>query len=249
MWVRVPWCKGTKMTTRKSVVLLSGGLDSTTLLALLKHSGDEIHAISFSYGSKHEGCELAAAEKVADLFEIEQHTVVSMPQQLFNMGALSGDDPMPHQTYEELHEAEGPSPTYVPFRNANLISQAVAYALTVEANRVCIAAHAEDAHNFAYPDCTPEFLGAMAAAVYVGTYHQVHLEAPFQYLSKKQIVELGVTLAVPYEYTWSCYDPQYDQDKKEFIACGQCPTCVGRREAFRLAGAHDPVPYAHGSFI
>jgi 7-cyano-7-deazaguanine synthase len=233
----------------KTVVLLSGGLDSSTILGLCKHGGDELYAISFAYGSKHEDVELAAADKIAAYYEVQDHTVVHMSENLFHMGALSGDDPMPHMTYDQLHEAEGPSPTYVPFRNANLISQATAYALTCGADRVVIGAHAEDAHNFAYPDCTPEFLGAMSAAVYIGTYHKVRLEAPFQFLSKGQIVEIGVTLSVPYEYTWSCYDPIYDEDLRQNIACGKCPTCVARRQAFQLAGSHDPVIYASGSFI
>jgi 7-cyano-7-deazaguanine synthase len=233
----------------KSVVLLSGGLDSSTLLALVKYTGDEVYAISFSYGSRHEDCELAAAEKIAEHYEVEDHVTISLPWGLFVGGSLTGSEPMPHKTYAELQEAEGPSPTYVPFRNANLISQSVAYALTIGAERVVIGAHAEDAHNFAYPDCTPEFTGAMSAAVYIGTYHRVRLEAPFQHLSKHQIVEMGFTLAVPYEYTWSCYDPVYDEDKQIHIACGKCPTCVGRREAFALAGHSDPVPYASGSII
>jgi 7-cyano-7-deazaguanine synthase len=233
----------------RTVILLSGGLDSSTALALCAHGGDEIYAISFTYGSKHEDTEIAAAEKITGHYGVVEHTILHLTEELFNMGALTGDEEMPHKTYEELHDAEGPSPTYVPFRNANFISQATAYALVCDADRVVIAAHAEDAHNFAYPDCTPEFIGAMAAAVYIGTYHKVRLEAPFQYLSKGQIVELGMTLAVPYEYTWSCYDPVYDEDRKENIACGKCPTCIGRRQAFMLAGAHDPVPYASGSFI
>ena len=233
----------------KTVVLLSGGLDSSTLLGLCAHGGDDLYAISFKYGSRHEDTEMEAASKVAGHYGVIDHRVIQMDESLFYMGALSGDDPMPHQTYEELHEAVGPSPTYVPFRNANMISGAVAYALIVDADRVVVAVHAEDAHNFAYPDCTPEFVGAMCAAAYIGTYHKVRLEAPFQYLSKGQIVQLGMTLAVPYEWTWSCYDPVYDEDRKENVACGKCPTCVGRREAFALAGAHDPVPYASGSFI
>lgn len=233
----------------RTVVLLSGGLDSSTALALCTHGGDDIYTISFRYGSRHEQCEIEAAEEIRKYYDVSGYAEIHLQEELFHMGALTADDMMPHQTYAELKEAQGPSPTYVPFRNGNLISQAVAYAMVVEADRVVIGAHAEDAHNFAYPDCTPEFIGAMAAAVYIGTYHKVRLEAPFQYLSKRQIVELGMTLAVPYEHTWSCYDPVYDEDLKQHIACGKCPTCVGRREAFALAGAHDPVPYASGSFI
>jgi len=233
---------------RRVVVLLSGGIDSSTALALTRARGDEVLPISFVYGQKHDN-EIDAAREIVNHYDLDPWAIVQLQEWLFAKGALAGDDEMPHQTYEELHEAEGPSPTYVPFRNGNLISQAVAYALTQDAEAVIIGAHAEDAHNFAYPDCTPEFLGAMASAIYVGTYHKVRLEAPFQYLTKKQIIELGIELQVPYEKTWSCYDPVYDEDRKELIACGKCPTCVARREAFMQASRHDPVPYATGSFI
>jgi len=140
------------------------------------------------------------------------------------------------------------SPTYVPFRNGNLLAQAAAYADSLvrplgEAGfdgtlaTVYAGQHAEDAAGFAYADCTPEFLGAMAAAIYVGTYGHVRLQTLFQHSTKADIIRLGMSLGVPYWMTQSCY-------RGERPACGACSTCHARLEAFEEAGFEDPLPYA-----
>ncbi|HEY7420083.1 MAG TPA: 7-cyano-7-deazaguanine synthase, partial [Ktedonobacteraceae bacterium] len=145
-------------------------------------------------------------------------------------------------------EAQGPSPTYVPFRNGTMLSLAAAYAITQGLDRIVIGAHADDARNWAYPDCTPEFMGHMGGAIEVGSYDKVRLATPFQYMTKVQIIEKGGGLVVPFELTWSCYDPVLNKQEPghmpTYIHCGQCPTCVARYAAFESLGLKDPVEYA-----
>lgn len=218
-------------------VLLSGGLDSAVALAQRAHE-ENVCALSILYGQKHLK-EVEAARTIAGYYDVPWHSAL-LPHDLFASGALTGDDTMPHMTYDELHDAIGPSPTYVPFRNGTLLSLAVAFTLTNsrdDSDEVVIAAHAEDAHNFAYPDCTPEFLGAFAAATYIGTYHKVHLTVPFQRFDKSMIVATGQLIGVPFEKTWSCYEGRD-------VHCGRCPTCIGRADAFMRAGVDDPTLYA-----
>jgi len=231
----------------KIVVLCSGGLDSTTLLhkAVRENREEDIIALTVFYGQKHDK-ELEAASAIARTFGISEHKVISLPTSIF--AAQTGDAEgsslisvdgvaMPHMTYQELAETRGVSPTYVPFRNANLISAATSFCMTHGGGEVWCGVHAEDARNWAYPDCTPEFIGAMQNAIYVGTYHKVRLLAPFQYMMKKDIVRLGLEIHTPYHLTWSCYEGREDP-------CGKCPTCVERLEAFKANGVKDPVHYA-----
>jgi 7-cyano-7-deazaguanine synthase len=124
----------------------------------------------------------------------------------------------------------------VPYRNGTFLSHAASLALEIEADMIYAGMHAEDAHNWAYPDCTPEFIGAMQNAIYIGTYYKVRLVAPFTYKSKADIVELGIKLGAPLHLTWSCYEGGA-------VACGICPTCIGRLEAFRSLGQTDPIEY------
>ena len=140
---------------------------------------------------------------------------------------------IPNTSYAEI---TGVSPTYVPFRNGNLLAQVTAVAQARNFNAVYFGAHAEDAHNWAYPDCTPEFIGAMANAIYIGTYHKVRLHTPLMWLMKHEIIALGTTLNVPWENTWSCY-------AGGDLHCGICPTCRARHEAFQNAGVADPTTY------
>jgi 7-cyano-7-deazaguanine synthase len=217
----------------KSLVLLSGGVDSTTALALALEEGP-CEAISIRYGQKH-ATEVMAGHHVANFYKVRQ-TQMTLVVPMGESVLMDPTKEMPHQTYEELSEAKGPSPTYVPFRNANMISCAVAHALAWGLDAVWVGVHAEDAHNWAYPDCTPEFIGAMQCAVYVGTYHKVRLIAPFQYATKGEIVRQGLELNVPYELTMSCYEGTVP-------ACGECPTCIGRLHAFAVNHVKDPIPY------
>lgn len=222
----------------KAVVLLSGGTDSTVVMALAAKRFNEILAVSVLYGQKH-SIELEAAHEVAIWYNAG-HKVVEMPDIFKGSGKSTlVDDGLeqPHLTYEEILASKGPSPTVVPFRNANLISAATAIAVVEGASHVFVGPHATDAHNWAYPDCSPEFLGAMANAVYVGTYREVRLEFPLVWMTKEDVVAKGLELGVPFHLTHSCYEGIRPQ-------CGKCPTCVERIAAFKASSVVDPVPYA-----
>jgi 7-cyano-7-deazaguanine synthase len=195
-------------------------------------------AVTFKYGQKHE-TEAQYAARVADYYDAN-HIIIELPRIFAGTDSVLVKDnklEMPHMTYEELQKSYGISPTYVPYRNGNLLSMATTVALTAGASEVWAGMHAEDAHNWAYPDCTPEFLGAQGNSIYVGTYAKVRLVTPLQWLTKAEVVALGLRNGAPYELTMSCYegvDP----------ACGKCPTCVGRLAAFAANGVRDPIRYA-----
>lgn len=236
-----------------AVVLMSGGMDSTTALAYALDLGLDVHGLTVRYGSSHQEHEVFAAQEVADYFGIER-SVYELPNEIFKteQSSLTGKREMPEMTYDEIIASEGPSPTVVPFRNANLLSVATSVAVTLGASQIWAGMHATDANNWAYPDCTPEFLGAFAACVYIGTYHQVQLKFPFIWLQKTDLIPLAAEYSAPLNVTWSCYQPvQYAQlvkqpadERYSYKQCGVCPTCVERIEAFRANGYQDPVPYA-----
>lgn len=230
----------------KAVVLLSGGLDSTTVLAQALYDGaTEVIAVTVLYGSLHAEKELQAAVDVMDfMFTHEKdvchfdHEVVHFPK-IFSGGAsaLMGEAEMPQEEYRDYNaSAEGESITVVPFRNANFISIATAMAEVKGFNRVYAGMHASDHTTWAYPDCTPEFLGAMANATYIGTMGRVRLVFPFVWMTKTEVVTRGVLLDAPLHLTWSCYMGQSAQ-------CGKCPTCLERINAFVEAGWSDPADY------
>lgn len=223
----------------KGLVVLSGGLDSTCALAFAKEECVELGAISFDYGQKH-SVELESARAVADYYNIPWalQKVPGIPKRgsLLDPGAE-----MPHQTYEELMASQGPSPTYVPFRNGTFLSLAAAHAQGYGYDYLYAGMHGEDAHNWAYPDCTPEFIGSMQNAIYVGTYHQVRLIVPFTYMTKEEVAGFGLNQGAPLHLTHSCYEGKRP-------ACGKCPTCVERLEAFKSLGAVDPIPYAFDQY-
>jgi len=220
----------------KAVTLLSGGLDSTTCLALAvrDHGAGETMAVSFAYGQKH-SAELEHAVQIARHYRVS-HRVLEIPR-LFTAPTstlIEGGAANPTVAYEDL--PEGVSPAYVPFRNGVFMSMATAVALEVRAEWVYFGAHSEDAHRWAYPDCTPEFIGSMASAMFVGSYMKVRLVTPLQWASKAEVVRLGVALGAPYDKTMSCYNGVEP-------ACGTCPTCRSRRDAFHQNGLNDPIEY------
>lgn len=224
----------------KALVVLSGGLDSTVCLSVAAHKHDEVEAISFDYGQKHTA-ELEHAAMVAKYFNA-RHQVVQLPRVFAGTTSTlvaANNIDNPRMSYEEIDEVVGEnvSPTYVPYRNGNLLSMAAAQALVVGADYLYAGMHAEDAANWAYPDCTPEFLGAMANAIYIGTYRKVRLITPLQWLDKAGVVSLGIEYNAPFHLTLSCYDGVEP-------ACGTCPTCVGRIRAFQSLGLMDPIQYA-----
>jgi 7-cyano-7-deazaguanine synthase len=222
------------MTT---LVLLSGGLDSTVLATKIsQETNHDAVGMGFFYHQRHYK-ELDAGQSVAEFLKIP-YVIINVPD-LFKGSSsplIDQDESMPHMTYKELAETPGVSPTYVPNRNALFISMGVAYALAHGISEVAIATHAEDSRNWAYPDCTPEFNGAMSAAVYIGTYMKVRLSTPFQWLMKREIVNMGYWNSAPFFLSWSCYE---GGEK----ACGKCPTCVERLQAFKDAGLVDPIDY------
>ena len=221
----------------KAVVLLSGGTDSSTCLALAvrRHGPHDVLAVSYRYGQKHE-IELAHAGTIAMHYGAE-HRVVEVPDVFADSEStlLKGRPDGPEVSYESLPDGE--SPAYVPFRNGVFLSLTAAIGLGVGATELYFGAHAEDAARWAYPDCTPEFIGSMASALFVGSGLKVRLISPLQWMTKADVVRLGAELGVPFELTVSCYAGRVP-------ACGVCPTCRSRRDAFRQNNIHDPIPYA-----
>lgn len=217
----------------RALVVLSGGMDSTAALALAVASGRDVHTLSVDYGQRHRR-ELDAAAAVAARYRVA-HRVVDLSglRAVLGGSALTDDDvdvPLGH------YAAPSMAATVVPNRNAILANVAVGAAMALKADAVVLGVHAGD-HPI-YPDCRPEFVAALNAAVAAGTagHHQVRVEAPFVHLSKAAICALAVQLGAPLELTWSCY-------QGGDLHCGQCGTCTERREAFTLAGATDPTTY------
>jgi 7-cyano-7-deazaguanine synthase len=221
----------------KAVVLLSGGLDSTTLLAMCVQDlgAKNVNALCLSYGQKHVK-ELESAIKVARYYGVPlvEETVDCFKFSDCNL--LCGRDAIPHGEYSNQinKEADGVVSTYVPFRNGLFLSVATAYAYSIGADTVCYGAHADDAAGNAYPDCSTEFVKCMNFAVQAGTANKVKILAPFVNYNKAKIVSLGLSLGVPYELTWSCYEG-HD------TPCGTCATCLDRIKAFELNGTVDPL--------
>jgi 7-cyano-7-deazaguanine synthase len=227
------------MSKKWAFVLLSGGVDSTTCLAVarVENSYERIVAFSIDYGQRHSK-EIEAARLVAGHY-LASHETIKLGEQPRSMLTDPKQD-VPNVSYDEL--PFGVSPTYVPFRNGQLLSAVTAWAsAAVSASNedgidIYFGAHAGDQARDAYPDCTPEFVGAMAAAIYIGTYHKVRLKTPLIHLTKAQVVKLGTSLGAPYDLTWSCY-------KGGTYHCGICPTCRARKEAFQISNILDPTVY------
>ncbi len=218
----------------KAYVLLSGGVDSSVTLAIANRDWDgRVCAVGVNYGQRHTK-ELDQAQKVAEHFD--NQFITRDIKGFIQTGGLT--DPtleIPPVRYDEL--PHGVSPTYVPFRNGTLLSLVVGMAtVDEEAEAVYIGVHAEDAENWAYPDCTPEFIGGMANAIYIGTYHKIRLYTPLIWMSKTEVVMAGELLEVPWELTWSCYEGG------EFH-CGVCPTCRARKQALEEGRGTDPTQY------
>lgn len=223
---------------RRAVVLLSGGLDSTTCLALARRDGFEAIALSFDYGQRHR-VELERAARVAARFGVLRHVVVPLALGAFGGSALTDAAiAVPKNALADDPESSIPS-TYVPARNTLFLSYALAVAETNRARSIWIGANALDYSG--YPDCRPEFLEAMERVMNLGTKAGVEGEAfrvvaPLLRMTKGEIIRLGLSLGVDYGETSSCYDPT-----PEGVPCGACDSCLLRAKGFREAGAVDPL--------
>lgn len=220
---------------RIAVVLASGGMDScvTTAIAAQEYSLALLH---LNYGQKTERRELEAFHAVADHYGVERRLVVSM-EHLAKIGGSSLTDPSIPVSRANLTSKEIPS-SYVPFRNANMLSVAVSWAEVLGASAIFIGAVQEDSSG--YPDCRREFYDAFEKVIAVGTKPTTSIEliTPIIFMTKMEIVLRGVALGAPLHLTWSCY-------QREDVACGVCDSCALRLRGFQLAGVDDPIPYAH----
>lgn len=234
---------------KRAMVLLSGGIDSTTCLHMAReeYGSDYVGALSVFYGQRHHR-EAVCAERtcrrlgigfdIIDLSSIVPNTMLTDPNQ-----------DIPNKSYDDLDP--GVSPTYVPFRNGLMLSAIISVffgkmknlgfiseGMGKECHTLYFGAHAEDAQNWAYADCTPEFIGAMANAIYIGTYGSIRLHTPLEWMNKADVIRKGHQLSVAWEDTWSCY-------KGGEVHCGVCPTCRSRRRGFVKAGVEDPTVYQY----
>ncbi|MDT7783085.1 MAG: 7-cyano-7-deazaguanine synthase [Pseudonocardiales bacterium] len=223
-----------------AIVLLSGGLDSTTTLAIARQRGFLPYALSFSYGQRH-SVELEAARRVAEQAGVARHIVADIDLRVFGGSALTDDIAVPKGRDEEQMAGEIP-PTYVPGRNTIFLSFALAYAEVVGAWDVFTGVNAVDYSG--YPDCRPEYIEAYETMANLATKSaiegngRIRVHAPLIDMTKAEIVRKGLELGVDYSLTSSCYDPS-----PEGVACGTCDTCVLRLKGFHEAGIADPVRY------
>lgn len=220
----------------EAVVLLSGGMDSATAAYEAREKGYEIAALHTSYGQRTEGKEYECAQWLAEELDAADFLHVETDHLQAIGGSSLTDESM---AVGDAGEEEGVPDTYVPFRNANLLSMAVSYAEARGAEAIYVGAHTEDFAG--YPDCRPAFFEAFQDVVDTGTRPEteITIEVPYVEASKTEIAERGLELGVPYGHTWSCY-------REEAPACGTCDSCTYRREAFENAGSEDPIEYAEG---
>ena len=227
----------------KAVVLLSGGLDSTTTLAIAKAEGFTPYALSFRYGQRH-AVELEAAQRVALALGVAEHVIVDIDLRRFGGSALTADIPVPKGRPPE-HLAEEIPITYVPARNTVFLSFALAWAEVLGSSDIFIGVNALDYSG--YPDCRPEYIAAFEGLANLATVagvegrQRLKIHAPLIELTKAQIIQRGIALGVDYGLTSSCYDPG-----PKGRPCGQCDSCQLRARGFSEAGMVDPLLMRHG---
>ena len=226
---------------KPAVVLLSGGLDSATVLAIARQEGFEIHALSFRYGQRH-AVELESARKIAQRLAVKQHVIAEFDLRIFGGSALTSPGiavPKGRTVDDMSHDIPV---TYVPARNTIFLSFALAWAETLNCSDVFIGVNALDYSG--YPDCRPEYLQAYTQMANLATQAGVEgrqrltIHAPLIHMTKGEIVRRGLDLNVDYSLTISCYDPTADG-----YACGQCDACILRLKGFAANGIVDPVKY------
>ena len=224
-----------------ALVLSSGGVDSTTAMAIARDRGFNIYSLSFFYGQRH-AFELKAAEKVAEFFKVERHMVLNLDLGSIGGSALTGNIKVPKSRDEKTMSAGIPV-TYVPARNTIFLSYALAWAEVLECSHIFIGVNAVDYSG--YPDCRPEYIDAfekmanLATKATVEGRLNIRIEAPLLNMTKGEIISLGAGLGVDYSITHSCYDPS-----PEGLACGYCDSCLLRKKGFSEAGVKDPTRYS-----
>ncbi len=229
----------------KAVVLLSGGIDSSTTLALARSEGYELYALSFDYSQRHK-IELEAAKRVSRSLGVKKHLIIKFDLREIGGSALTSDMEVPKNISggpEGPQELPSIPVTYVPARNTIFLSFGLAWAEVLEAPEIFIGANTVDYSG--YPDCRPEYLRAFEdmanLATKASTVGKIHfnIRAPLLYMSKAEIIRLGTTLGLDYSLTWSCYDPQ--KREGHFYPCMTCDSCLFRQKGFKEAGIEDPL--------
>ena len=224
----------------KALVLSSGGVDSTTCLAMAIDSlgHENVSALSIWYGQKHKK-ELDCAKAIADYYKVPHYELDLTQVMSYSNSSLlsSSSESIDHRSYGEQIAESGSVSTYVPFRNGLILSMAASMALSLYPDDevvIYIGAHSDDAAGNAYPDCRPDFNHHMNEAIYIGSYNKVHLVAPLNTMNKTEVVQEGLRLQVPYHLTWSCYEGGHEP-------CHTCGTCRDREQAFLANGVEDPL--------
>jgi len=227
-------------TDKKAVVLSSGGLDSTTVMAIAKNEDYVLYSLSFSYGQRHK-IELQAAGKVAEIIGVEKHLVINLDLNKIGGSALTDSIDVPKNRNGKAISANIPV-TYVPARNTIFLSYALAWAEVIGSSDIFIGVNAIDYSG--YPDCRPEYIEAfekmanLATKAGVEGLTRIKINTPLLNMSKAQIIKKGIELGLDYSLTHSCYDPN-----PEGIACGRCDSCILRKKGFKEAGVKDPTKY------
>jgi len=227
-------------SARKAVVLSSGGIDSTTAMAIAKHEGFKIFSLSFFYGQRH-AFELKAAQKVANAIGVTEHLVITIDLKQIGGSSLTDDIDVPKDRDEQEMVREIPV-TYVPARNTIFLSFALAWAEVLKSSDIFIGVNAIDYSG--YPDCRPEYIDAfermanLATKAGVEGTTKIRIRTPLIRLTKAAIIQKGIELGVDYVLTHSCYDPS-----PQGLACGKCDSCFLRRKGFKEAGVTDPTRY------
>jgi 7-cyano-7-deazaguanine synthase len=228
-------------TSKKAVCLLSGGIDSTTALAIAENKGFEVYALTFRYGQRHL-FEVESARRIARQFQVKKHLILDIDLRTIGGSALTSTIPVPKDRgSEEL--ANGVPTTYVPARNTIFLSYSLAWAEVLYAEAIFIGVTAIDYSR--YPDCRPEYIVAFERMANLATKATterrltIHIHTPLINLTKAQIIKQGITLGIDYSLTHSCYDPD-----REGRACGRCDSCLFRKKGFEEAGVGDPTIYS-----
>ena len=227
---------------KPAIVLLSGGVDSTTTMAIAKTEGFEVHALSFDYGQRH-GVELESARRNAKKYDVKKHLVINFNMREIGGSALTSDMEVPKERLNRDTEINDIPVTYVPARNTIFLSFALAWAETINSEDIFIGVNAIDYSG--YPDCRPEYIKAYEDMANLATKASVEgrvrfkIRTPLINLTKSEIIKKGTELGVDYSLTWSCYDPVLKHGR--YTPCLRCDSCLLRARGFKEAGIKDPL--------